>query len=87
MTSKIRQAIDAVIVEILAQSNHADRPVKETDSIAKDLGFTSLDVAQLIATLEMELGVDPFSQGAAISEVNTVAKLYAVYEDMLSAAA
>lgn len=88
MTTKIKQAIDAVILEILAQNNRGDRQLKETDSFSKDLGFTSLDVAQLIATLEMELGVDPFSQGAAaISEVNTVAKLYAVYEEQLSAAA
>lgn len=87
MTSHIRQTINAVMADILSQGVRAGHQIQETDSIAKDLGFTSLDVAQLIATLEMELGVDPFSQGAPISEVNTVAKLYAVYEEHLATAA
>lgn len=43
-----------------------------------DLGFESLDVAQLVATLELELGVDPFAT-TAVSGVRTVADLCAAY--------
>lgn len=88
MNTQIQTTINNVITEILAQNGRGDRVLRDTDSFSKDLGFTSLDVAQLIATLEMELGVDPFSLGVAvISEVNTVARLHAVYEDALSTAA
>ena len=87
MASTIQATVNAAILEILAQHGRGERELKDSDRFSKDLGFTSLDVAQLIATLEMELGVDPFSQGrAAIGEVHTVARLQAVYDDALAAA-
>lgn len=83
-----RSKIDTVIQDILAQNQRSVKALQPSDIFTKDLGFTSLDVAQLIATLEMELGVDPFSQGqVSIAEVHTVGRLYEVYEDSLAAAA
>ncbi len=82
-----RSKIDTVILDILAQNQRSVQELKPGDVFTKDLGFTSLDVAQLIATLEMELGVDPFSQGqVAIGEVHTVGRLHEVYEEALAAA-
>jgi hypothetical protein len=43
------------------------------------LGFGSLDVAELVARLELSLGVDPFAEHVAISGVRTMADLYAAY--------
>lgn len=80
-----RLKIDAVILEIQAQNQRRTAALRPDDVFTKDLGFTSLDVAQLIATLEMELGIDPFSQGhVAIGEVHTVGRLYEVYEESVA---
>lgn len=84
MKVNVRETVGAVIAEILAQNGLGLRPLQDPDSIARTLGFSSLDLAQLIATLEMELGVDPFAHGASLSEIDTVGKLCALYETYLA---
>jgi acyl carrier protein len=80
---KIRDTINNVIEEI--QEQEAYRPVALNESlrIVNDLGFKSLDVAQLIASLELELGIDPFAQGVSIKDVVTIGDLCKVYHDCL----
>ncbi len=51
--------------------------------LVKDLGLDSMDVAELVAVLEVDLGVDPFGQHVAIADVHTVADLIAAYEGQL----
>jgi acyl carrier protein len=52
-------------------------------NITKDLGFSSLDIAQLIASLEIELDADPFSDGVPISSISTIGELCEVYRTYL----
>jgi acyl carrier protein len=56
----------------------------ETDSLTDesrltDIGLTSLLLARLTVQLEMRLGVDPFAQDLAISDVRTIGDLVAAY--------
>jgi acyl carrier protein len=80
----IREVIDKVIKEIQAQQSYRPVELNEQLQIMNDLGFVSLDVAQLIASLEMELSVDPFSEGTPLVDVKTVGDLYQVYQSRLN---
>jgi acyl carrier protein len=79
-----REKILDAIAEIVAQNHMQARALTDSDGLHEDLGFASLDVAQLIAVLEMELGVDPFARGASLEEIGTVGKLVALYERHLA---
>jgi len=48
-----------------------------------DLHLDSMEIAQLIAALEFELEVDPFSTKVAITSIRRVGDLYDAYEKCL----
>jgi acyl carrier protein len=80
----VRDTIHRVLTEI-AQQNGVEHPdLAGERSLVQDLGFASMDVAQLVATLEMELEVDPFAEGAAITEARTVGDFLRLYETALN---
>ncbi|PII40828.1 acyl carrier protein [Bacillus velezensis] len=54
--------------------------------VIEDLGFSSLDIAQLVAQMEMETGVDPFSQGETISSITTVGSICDIYQKYMDSA-
>jgi acyl carrier protein len=60
--------------------------ISRADSL-HDLALNSLLLARLIIALEMEIGVDPFANGHAISDVRTVGDLVDAYEQMLATTA
>ena len=84
MRTNAREKIFDAIAEIVAQNSLQPRALADSDHLHKDLGFASLDVAQLIAVLEMDLGVDPFARGASLKEIGTVGRLVALYEQHLA---
>lgn len=71
----IKQAIQEIMV-----NNARTGVITDGAEIVRDLGFTSLDVAELVAILETELDVDPFSQGVSLMDVRTYGDFCAVYE-------
>jgi len=77
---EVKNGIENAIKQILDQKSYKVPEIKDELRIIEDLGFSSLDIAQLIAYLEMELGIDPFSEGALISSINTVGSLCKVYQ-------
>ncbi len=77
---EVKEIINKVIKEIQEQQFYRTMELNEKIRIVKDLGFKSLDVAELIAILEMELGVDPFSEDISIMEVRTIGDLYTAYQ-------
>ncbi|CAM2011341.1 hypothetical protein [Acanthopleuribacter pedis] len=87
VASKTRERIDSVLQSIQQQRGLPPVPLEEGHQVMADLGFASLDVAQLIALLEIELGVDPFAAGVSLQEVHTVGELYRVYQDACNKAA
>ncbi len=48
------------------------RSYSGTDKLNATLGLSSLDLAFLVADLEVELGVDPFAKLVSITSVRTV---------------
>ncbi|MDE9482407.1 acyl carrier protein [Xenorhabdus bovienii] len=51
----------------------------EPDSRLSDIGLSSLDLAELVAELEMQLGVDPFAEAYAITDISTLHELCEAY--------
>jgi acyl carrier protein len=48
-------------------------------ALVDDLGFKSLDLARIIAILELQLDVDPFAEQVSITAIRTVGDLCAAY--------
>jgi acyl carrier protein len=78
-----RETVKAVLLDIV---NEVTRPATEIVDLDEDqllvdqLGLTSLDLARLVAVLEMELDTDPFSDEVPITGVRTVGDLLDAYE-------
>ena len=77
------EVINRVLKDIQEQQGYRAVEPKQDLRVVKDMGFASLDVAQLIAMLEMELDVDPFSEGVSIMDVSTVGDLHRVYDESI----
>lgn len=77
---KEKEVVLQIIKNIQEQQSYPQIEITNDSKIVTDLGFKSLDIAQLIAMLEIELGVDPFAEGAVLEEIKTVQDLYTVYQ-------
>ena len=75
----LEQTIHAVIRDIAAQAGRTLPPLERHHTLTYDLGLRSLDLAQLVATLEMLLGVDPFARLVPITNIRTVRDLCDAY--------
>jgi acyl carrier protein len=75
----IRETVLAVVLEVAQQAHPERSSVEPAHRLAADLGFVSLDLAQVAAELEAQLGFDPFTKTSA-SGVATVGDLIALYE-------
>ncbi|WP_444998575.1 acyl carrier protein [Aliikangiella sp. IMCC44359] len=84
--NNVKEKINLVLKSIQERNNYSAKELNPELEVVADLGFVSLDVAELVAVLEMEIGVDPFSSGVSIMNVRTVGDLYRVYEEQLSVA-
>jgi len=86
MNTAIQNQIVTVIRRV-AEERHLKLPeIADSTEIVDELGFSSLQVATLIANLEEELGVDPFQdEDVMIADVRTVKDLNEIYERALAA--
>ena len=55
------------------------RPLRGSDKLNATLGLSSLDLAFIVAELEISLGVDPFAKLLSITSVRTVDDLVRAY--------
>ena len=74
----IRQHVLEAVLEVARYKNPTLTEVRPEQSLTVDLRLESLDLAQLVAELELKLGVDPFAQ-QAVQQVVTIADVIAVY--------
>jgi hypothetical protein len=78
-TLTIGQVVVAEIRALLQAAGRSPEALGEGDRL-DDLGITSLDLTDLIATLNMKLTANPFRQSLAFTDVQTVADLCRAYE-------
>jgi acyl carrier protein len=84
MTENLETTIHDVVREIARQAGR-DVLVEDRQSLVSDLGFGSMDIAQLVATLEIALDLDPFAKEVAITSIRTVGDLCDAYRRCRSA--
>jgi len=82
--SDVEKTVYRVLQRIVAERSPGVAKIESTQRLTSDLGLKSLDVARLIAVLELEIGVDPFVKLVAITDVRTVGDLCAAYRKALS---
>lgn len=78
----LRAQVFETILEVAEEEDLQVDEVKDTDALVDDLGFGSLEIAQVIANLEHELGVDPFEE-TPITEIRTAGDLVRAYEKVI----
>lgn len=87
MSTEVKSVIEKIIRSIAQERSLPLSAFNDSSEIVDELGFSSLTVAALIASLEEELGVDPFQQDdVMITDIRTVGDLRRVYERCLATA-
>ena len=79
----VDQAIFSAVLELSQRKKPLLHEVLDSHALISDLSLGSLDLAELIATLEFELKMDPFSAKIAIADVRTVGDLKSAYRSCL----
>jgi len=77
----IIKKVAEIVRSILAQKKDAREidDLSENMNLIGDIGLNSLDMAQLVTSLELEFGVDPFSDGVTVADIQTVGNIVRVY--------
>ncbi len=82
------EQIEAAVLEevrrVMEEVGLEERPLEPAARLNADLGLSSLDLAQLVATLEVELDADPFAELVPITGVRTVGDLCDAYRRFLA---
>ncbi len=77
--TKIDELIASVVHSIQEQHGLAPGELTPQTSLIQDLGFSSLDIAQMVAMMESQTGIDPFAAGATLDQISTVESLTKLY--------
>ena len=78
--NNIFEVVKESIDEILSLNGTNSVEISLDSKLVDDLGLKSLDIAQLIAMLEIEFEKDPFSDGTArLADIITINDLCKVY--------
>lgn len=81
--SSIDQAISTLLLELSRRKKPQLAEVLDPDGLVTDLALSSLDLAEVVATLEFQLRLDPFSSKVSIASIRTVADLKSAYHSCL----
>ena len=79
------KTVHQVLLSIVQQKDTSVKKIANESRLTVELGLRSLEIARVVALLEMELGVDPFASLVAITDVRTVGDLCSAYRRALSA--
>ena len=84
--AEISKAVRDQVRLLLDEKDLPLREIQSEDRLNGDLGLTSLDLASLVAALEMTLKADPFQEVVPITSVRTVGDLERAYVRFFSGA-
>ena len=76
---QVAELVRDEIRQLLEENGRPAVTLSDTDNLARDLGFSSLDLAQLVAQLEQRIGEDPFTERVPITSVRNVRDLVDAY--------
>lgn len=75
----LESIVHEVVLEIVREKTPSVTQVGNHQSLNADLGLKSLDLARIVANLEMALEADPFAELVSITSVRTVGDLLNAY--------
>jgi acyl carrier protein len=75
----VEQVVLDVVGGVAREKSAAIESLEADQTLVDDLGLRSLDLARIIAKLELKLGVDPFAEMVAVTSIRTVGDLCAAY--------
>jgi acyl carrier protein len=75
----VEQVVVDVVGGVAREKSASIESVEADQTLVDDLGLRSLDLARIIAKLELKLGVDPFAEMVAVTSIRTVGDLCAAY--------
>lgn len=76
------EVVYRVLKEIAAEEGVSMDEIADDDNLVENIGFKSLHIARIFATLEMELNIEPFDSGElSITEIRTVGDLVDAFEN------
>jgi acyl carrier protein len=79
----MRKTVKAVLLEIVNEVADSVEHLDDDQLLVDQLGLTSLQLARLVAVLELELDTDPFSDEVPITSVRTVGDLLEAYDPVV----
>ena len=74
------QVIYETILEVAQEVNPSILNIENANTLNADLGLKSLDLARIVAMLEINLSADPFAALVAITSIRTVGDLVKAYK-------
>jgi len=80
MMEHVEQIVCDVIAKVAGEKKLDLEKVLKTQKLVGDIGFKSIDLARIIAILEIKLDVDPFSKLVPITSIQTVGDLCNAYQ-------
>ena len=78
--STYQQTVVKIVREVAESRDIQVRSIEPHHALVEDIGLASLDLAQLIAELQFETGLDPFRSFLPITDVRTVDDLCRAYD-------
>lgn len=82
--NNLKQTIYSTIQRVAKRKSLEIGVIRDQDALVDNLGLKSLDLARIIATLELRLDVDPFDELVSITSIRTVGDLCAAYAKCFS---
>ncbi len=80
--SETSEAVHEAVLEVVQMVRPETESIDDSQRLREDLSLSSLDLAQLVAMLEMAIGVDPFAKHTSLTSVATVGDLCRVYQEV-----
>jgi acyl carrier protein len=77
--NEIHSTILNVVRSVAREKTPELDAVRPDQMLVEDLGLRSLDLARIIAKLEMKLGVDPFAKLVSVTSIRTAGDLCNAY--------
>jgi acyl carrier protein len=79
MLDELKETIMGVVRGVVREKSPDVAEVRPDQLLVDDLGLRSLDLARIIAKLEMRLEVDPFKELVSVTSIRTPGDLCAAY--------
>lgn len=76
---RVNEAVFAAVRSVAADKSIPVESIQAHQKLVDDLGFASLDLARIVAMIELALDADPFTGLVPVTSIRTVGDLCAAY--------